>query len=130
MVNDRLLCELTVYTASVRDVFLTSCDTLFENPDLLQQVRAEHDLARSLMREIGEGRADVDVPAKVAVLSGMIRRNFPKSLALFLLARKAGHDMAMLGDQLIEARRKLWDETVGGEPPPQIPKFWNGRILQ
>ena len=115
--------ELTVHTRIEEDIFYPACEGAVEE-DKLKEAYVEHDAAKMLITEIEAGGPDdAFYDAKVKVLSEMIEHHVKEEEqrveGMFAQAKKAGLDMADLGDRMAAEKATLTaGYKKGGLTPP------------
>jgi hypothetical protein len=125
---EQICLELTVHTRIEEDIFYPACEGAVEE-DLLKEAYVEHDAAKVLIAEIEAGGPDDGFyQAKVKVLSEMIEHHVKEEEqrveGMFSQARKAGLDMADLGERMAAEKQQLTaDYKAGGLPRPQTSTF-------
>jgi hypothetical protein len=118
--------ELTIHTKIEEDVFYPACEGAVEE-DLLKEAYVEHDGAKVLIAEIEAGGPDDEFyDAKVKVLSEEIKHHVQEEEqrveGMFAQARKAGLDMAALGEKMTVEKQQLAEAyKTRGLPTPEAP---------
>lgn len=119
----RQICmELSVHATIEEEIFYPAIRGSIED-DLLDEAYVEHDGAKLLIAEIMEGSPrDEFYDAKVTVLSEEIKHHVKEEEGpggMFAQAKKAGADMAELGERLAARKKELVSEfKKSGTPPP------------
>jgi hemerythrin superfamily protein len=122
---------LKVHTAIEEEIFYPAFLEAAEDEDIHHEAIVEHDGAKKLIAEIEASGPDDDFyDAKVTVLSEMIKHHVKEEEqpgGMFAEARKAGMDLAALGEQLAARKAELeGDMGVAGGMAPGARKGRNG----
>ena len=121
----KICLELVVHAQIEEEIFYPACEGKVEE-DLLKESYVEHDAAKVLIAEILAGEpSDEFYDSKVTVLSEEIEHHVEEEEkrleGLFAQAKKAGLDMAAMGEQLAARKEELTaDFQSNGVPPPQL----------
>lgn len=106
----QICLELTVHATIEEEIFYPAVRCSVEG-DMMDEAYVEHDGAKMLIAELMEGNVGDDFyDAKVKVLSEQVRHHVKEEEGrggIFAQARKAGVDMAALGEQLAERKGEL-----------------------
>ena len=128
-IADEVCLELRVHATIEEDIFYPACREAGVDEDMMNEANVEHDGAKVLITEIENTAPDDEFyDAKVKVLSEMIRHHVAeeekKRGNMFSKARKAGVDLAMLGERLAAAKQELMASLKeGARPRPPTPSF-------
>ena len=133
----RQICtELSIHTMIEEEIFYPACAGQVKDEDLIEESYVEHDGAKVLVAElIKSDPGNEFYDAKVSVLSEMIRHHVKeeekRAEGLFAEAKKAGLDMAGLGERLMQRKQELMQEFGEGDnlPAPETRSF-TGHALQ
>lgn len=122
---------LKVHTMIEEEIFYPAFLEAAEDEDIHHEAIVEHDGAKKLIAEIEASGPDDDFyDAKVTVLSEMIKHHVKEEEqpgGMFAEARKAGMDLAALGEQLAARKAELeGDMGVAGGMAPGARKSRNG----
>jgi hypothetical protein len=127
--------ELTIHAMIEEEIFYPACAREVKE-DLRLEAYVEHDGAKVLISEIEGSSPDDDFfDAKVKVLSEQIKHHVKEEEkpgeGLFAQARKAGLDLAVLGEQMA-ARKEELKATFkrDGLPAPETRSFTGHEIHQ
>src|SRR3954454_5186931 len=122
---EEICLDLSVHAQIEEEIFYPACEGKVDE-DLLKESYVEHDGAKVLIAEImAGGPSDEFYDAKVKVLQEEILHHVEEEEkrmeGLFAQARKAGLDMAALGEELA-ARKQDLTETykATGLPKPEL----------
>ncbi|QYF92785.1 hemerythrin domain-containing protein [Massilia sp. PAMC28688] len=102
--------ELTKHATAEEEIFYPAVrEAGKDKEDLVDEATVEHASAKDLIAQIMEMDASEDLfDAKVKVLSEMIEHHVKEEEEeMFPKARKAGLDMAMLGQQIAERKAQI-----------------------
>jgi hypothetical protein len=125
---DQICTELAIHTTIEEEVFYPACNGEVED-DLLDEAYVEHDGAKVLLAEIGQGKpSDAFYDAKVKVLSEMIKHHVKEEErrmdGLFAEAKAAGLDMDALGAAMAARKKALKAQIkANGLPTPESRSF-------
>lgn len=119
----QICLELTIHATIEEEIFYPGVKGQVED-DMLDEAYVEHDGAKVLIGELLAGTPDDDFyDAKVKVLSEEIKHHVKEEEqrdGIFAQAKKAGVDMAQLGEQLAARKAELMKEfKSSGIPTPQ-----------
>ena len=134
-IAEQICVELTVHAQIEEEVFYPACEGHVE-AELLNEAYVEHDGAKVLIGEIVAGGPDDDFyDAKVKVLSEQIAHHVKEEEqrveGIFAQAKKAGLDMAALGDQMAAKKAELLARYKAvGLPPPEMSTMTSTAIGQ
>lgn len=125
---DQICLELSVHLKIEEEIFYPACEGKVDD-DLFDEAQVEHDGAKVLIWEIGDGDpGDAFYDAKVTVLGEMIQHHVKEeerpSTGLFSQAQEAGLDLDGLGEVMADERDRLlslWE--ADGPPIPDTPTF-------
>jgi hemerythrin superfamily protein len=121
---------LKVHTMIEEEIFYPAFLEATEEKDIHHEAEVEHDGAKKLIAEIEASSPDDDYfDAKVSVLSEMIKHHVKEEEqpgGMFAEARKAGMDLAALGEQLAARKAELEGEMSAGAMSPGARKSRNG----
>ena len=122
----QICLELSIHASIEEEIFYPACEGKVDE-DLLKESYVEHDAAKLLIAEIGEGSGESDdfFDSKVKVLSEEIAHHIEEEEkrmeGLFSQARKAGLDMDALGEQLAARKAELTETyKASGIPKPEL----------
>jgi hemerythrin superfamily protein len=129
-IAQQICLELTIHTIIEEEVFYPACKEVVEE-DLLNEAYVEHDGAKMLIAEIGQGSPDdMFFDAKVTVLSEEIKHHVKeeekRSEGMFAQARAAGLDMEALGEMMRVRKLELQETLTPGELPPPETRTMKG----
>jgi hypothetical protein len=107
----QICMELTIHTMIEEEIFYPACREAGVESDVMDEANVEHDGAKMLIAELENGAPDDDYyDAKVKVLSEEIKHHVKeeeKRGGIFTLAKKAGLDFEVLGEQLMARKKEL-----------------------
>lgn len=131
----REICmELRAHATIEEDIFYPACREAGVDEDLMDEANVEHDSAKVLITEIENTPAhDEYYDAKVKVLSEQIKHHVKeeekKQGNMFTKARKAGLDLAELGERMAAEKKQLLQRLKAGDrPKPPTPSFLATRL--
>jgi hemerythrin superfamily protein len=106
------ICEaLTLHTTIEEEIFYPAFLQATDDKDIHHEAVVEHNGAKTLIAQIQDMAPDEDYfDAKVNVLSEMIKHHVKEEEqpgGMFAEAKKAGMDLAELGEQLLARKREL-----------------------
>ena len=114
--------ELKVHTMLEEEIFYPALKGKIED-DILNEAYVEHDGAKILINDILAGSPDEFFEAKVKVLSEEIEHHVKEEEqrdGIFAQAKKAGVDMAELGERLADRKAELTKQfKASGIPTPR-----------
>lgn len=119
---DEICYELTLHTMVEEEIFYPALRAAIGDDDLMDEAEVEHAGARELISQLevmypGDDYFD----ATVSVLGEEVGHHIDKEEGeLFEAARRAGIDLATLGDKLAARRAELEEDLTApasGEPP-------------
>ena len=126
----RICKALKVHTTIEEEIFYPAFLDATEDKDLHHEAEIEHDGAKKLIAEIEASGPDDDFyDAKVSVLSEMIKHHVKEEEqpgGMFAEARKAGMDLAALGEQLAARKAELEGNMGTAAAMPGARKSRNG----
>jgi hypothetical protein len=127
--------ELSIHATLEEEIFYPACKDQIKDEDLLEEAYVEHDGAKVLIAELVESAPDAEFyDAKVTVLSELIKHHVKEeekaAEGIFAEARKAGLDMAALGQRLQERKQALMAQFAGGKLPPPKTRSYTGHKLE
>ncbi|HEY3638490.1 MAG TPA: hemerythrin domain-containing protein [Rhizomicrobium sp.] len=133
-IAEQICLELSVHTKIEEDIFYPACKGEVDD-DISHEAYVEHDGAKVLIAEIEKaGTSDEFYEAKVKVLSEMIKHHVKEEEqrgGLFSQARSAGLDLAELGAQLAEEKKRLVAEyKSSGLPKLSTPSFVGTQLAE
>ena len=107
---------LTVHTQLEEEIFYPAAREAIEETDLLDEATVEHASAKDLIEQIESMSADEELyDARVTVLSEYVEHHVKEEEGeLFPKLKKAGLDLAALGEELSARKQELMAE-VGAE---------------
>ena len=119
----QICLELTIHTIIEEEIFYPACREAGVESDMMDEANVEHDGAKVLICELENGSpGDEYYDAKVKVLSEEIKHHVKEEEqrgGIFTEARKAGLDLAALGDKLAARKKQLKAKfEKEGLPPP------------
>ena len=121
---------LKVHTTIEEEIFYPAFLDAAEDQDIHHEAIVEHDGAKKLIAEIeASGPEDDFYDAKVKVLSEMIKHHVKEEEqpgGMFAEARKAGMDLAALGEQLAARKAELEGDMGVAAAMPGARKGRNG----
>ena len=129
----QICAELTVHAKIEEEIFYPACEGKVEE-DLMREAYVEHDGAKVLIAEIESGGpSDEYYDAKVKVLQEQIEHHVQEEEqrmeGMFAQARKAGLDMAALGEEMATRKEQLMAEIeAGGLPKPELTTMTEAQI--
>ena len=129
----QICAELTVHAKIEEEIFYPACEGKVEE-DLMREAYVEHDGAKVLIAEIESGApSDEYYDAKVKVLQEQIEHHVQEEEqrmeGMFAQARKAGLDMAALGEEMAARKEQLMAEIeAGGLPKPELTTMTEAQI--
>jgi hypothetical protein len=133
----QICTELSIHTRIEEEIFYPACAGQVADDDLLDESYVEHDGAKVLIAELLASDADNEFyDAKVTVLSEMIKHHVKeeekRSEGLFAEAKKAGLDMAGLGERMMLRKEELTQEFQEGDnlPAPETRSFTGHELHQ
>jgi hemerythrin superfamily protein len=108
--------ELTVHTTLEEEIFYPAVREAIDDEDLMNEAAVEHETARMLIDQLENmGADDPNYFATFTVLGEYVRHHVKQEQGeMFPAARKAGLDLAALGERMRARREELasQDETV------------------
>jgi hemerythrin superfamily protein len=131
---DEACLQLRVHATIEEDIFYPACREGGVDEDLMDEAIVEHDAAKVLITEIEQTAADDQFyDAKVKVLSEMIKHHVKeeekKQGNIFAKARKAGLDLAELGERMAaEKKETLAKLKAGPRPKPPTQSLASTRL--
>lgn len=131
-IAQQICMELAIHTAIEEEIFYPAGQGEIED-DILNEAYVEHDGAKMLIAEIMAGSPDDRFyDAKVSVLSEEIKHHVKEEEqrdGLFAQSKKAGLDLAALG-QRMDARKKELKQayTSGGLPTPKTRSLKGAKV--
>ena len=121
---------LKIHTMIEEELFYPAFIEATEEEDIHHEAIVEHDGAKKLIAEIEASGPDDDFyDAKVTVLSEMIKHHVKEEEqpgGMFAEARKAGMDLAALGEQLAARKAELEAQMGAGAMAPGARRSRNG----
>jgi len=121
---------LKVHTTIEEEIFYPAFLEAAQDEDIHHEAIVEHDGAKKLIAEIEASGPDDDFyDAKVSVLSEMIKHHVKEEEqpgGMFAEARKAGMDLAALGEQLAARKAELEGNMGTAAAMPGARKSRNG----
>jgi hypothetical protein len=128
--------ELSVHATVEEEIFYPACKGKIEQEDKLDEAYVEHDGAKVLIAEIAGSDADAEFyDAKVKVLSELIKHHVKeeeaRSEGLFAMAREAGVDVELLGQDIKMRKEQLLAEIkTKGLPAPKTRSYTGHKLQQ
>ncbi|HTK35922.1 MAG TPA: hemerythrin domain-containing protein [Caulobacteraceae bacterium] len=118
----QICLELKIHTIIEEEIFYPACEGKVDE-DLLKESYVEHDAAKVMIAEIEASSPDAEFyDAKVKVLSEEIEHHVEEEEkrmeGLFAQARKAGLDLAELGEEMSARKQELLGDAKSGREPP------------
>lgn len=117
---EKVCGALKVHMRIEEEIFYPAFLAATEDTELHHEAEVEHAGARRLIGEIEAMGPDHEYyDAKVKVLSEMIKHHVKeeeKPGGMFAKSRKAGLDLAHLGERLAERKKELEDRAANGGP--------------
>ena len=108
--------ELTAHTSLEEEIFYPAVREAIDDEDLMNEAAVEHETARMLIDQLENmGADDPNYFATFTVLGEYVRHHVKEEQGeMFPAARKAGLDLAALGERMRARREELarQDETV------------------
>ena len=133
-IAQQVCLELRVHATIEEDIFYPACREGGVDPDMMDEANVEHDAAKVLVTEIENTAPDDEFfDAKVKVLSEEIKHHIreeeKKQGNIFSQARKAGLDLAELGERMAMEKQQLMAKLKEGERErPATPSFASTRL--
>lgn len=129
----QICMELSVHATIEEEIFYPAVRGEVED-DLLDEAYVEHDGAKLLIAEIMEGTpGDEFYDAKVTVLSEEIKHHVKEEEGpggMFAQAKKAGVDLAELGERISERKKTLVAEfKKSGTPAPVYRSMTGAEVM-
>lgn len=105
----QICTELTKHATAEEEIFYPAVLAATNDSDMVDEATVEHASAKDLIAQIMEMDATEDLfDAKVKVLSELIEHHVQEEEEeMFEKARKAGLDLAMLGQQIAERKAEI-----------------------
>jgi hypothetical protein len=134
-IAEKICNELIIHTIIEEEIFYPAVRGQVED-DLLDESYVEHDGAKMMIAEIMAGsQDDAFYDAKVTVLSEEIKHHVKEEekpgKGLFAQAKKAGVDMAALGEQMQRRKSELKAAfSRDGASKPETRTFTGGKVTQ
>jgi len=109
---ERICSELTIHSEIEEELLYPALRDAFDSHALLDEAEVEHTMAEQLIAEIESMEPGDDLyDAKVTVLGEYVRHHIEEEQEkLFPKAKKAGVDLAALGEELAQRREELRTE--------------------
>ncbi len=130
---ERICLELSIHAMIEEEIFYPAVRGEVED-DMLDEAYVEHDGAKMLIAELMEGDVGDDFyDAKVTVLSEEIKHHVKEEEGrggIFAQAKKAGIDMAALGEKMAARKaelKKTFRQT--GVPQPETRSMKGAKVL-
>jgi hemerythrin superfamily protein len=117
--------ELILHAVLEEEVFYPACRDKGVEDDMLDEAQVEHDSVKLLVNDLMQGRRGPYYDAKVMVLAEYVKHHVKeeekKGSGIFAKARKAGVDLAGLGQRLQEFKQRIEDQAGSeGLPLPRL----------
>lgn len=127
--------ELIVHTMLEEEIFYPACREAGVEHDMLDEAQVEHDGAKILIRDLmDESPEDEFYGAKLTVLKEYIRHHVAEEEkardGIFAAAKKAGMDMAALGQRIQTRKQELTESAESDSLSPPQPKSIKGMSAQ
>ena len=132
---EQICTELCVHTTIEEEIFYPACQAEVEDKDVVEESYVEHDGAKVLVAELMQSAPDDEFyAAKVSVLSEEIRHHVKeeekRGEGLFAQARKAGLDLAALGERLMARKQELMEQIESQGLPTLQTRSFTGHQLE
>jgi hemerythrin superfamily protein len=120
---DGVCRELTVHTTLEEEIFYPAVREAIDDEDLMNEAAVEHETARMLVEQLENmGPDDPNYFATFTVLGEYLRHHIQEEQGeMFPAARKAGLDLAALGERMQARREELAEKAPACSPPPRSP---------
>ena len=110
---EQICMMLTVHAAIEEEIFYPSAREVLEEQDLIDEAAVEHASAKDLIAQIQDSEPDDELyDAKVKVLGEYIDHHVKEEQdEIFPKVKKAGLDLAALGEELSTRKEELMAQT-------------------
>jgi hemerythrin superfamily protein len=105
----RICLELTVHAQVEEEVFYPAAEVAMKDKTLVPEARVEHQSIKDLIAAVeGVEPGGEDYDAKVKVMSEWVKHHVKEEQTeMFPKAKKAGLDMAELGERILQRKEEL-----------------------